>query len=84
MWEGGNEDGGREIRTRQARGAGGRGSRERREGGRHQCSVPGMIMHRRMPVVVSIHSVLTCWREGLRAVVRAKREPDEEEETSCC
>ena len=25
-------------------------------------------MHRSMPVVVSIHSVLTCWREGLRVV----------------
>ena len=31
-------------------------------------------MHRSMPVVVSIHSVLTCWSEGLRVV---GREPEE-------
>ena len=27
-------------------------------------------MHGSMPVVVSIHSVLICWREGLRVVGR--------------
>ena len=42
--------------------AGGRG--EGREGG----SVTGIFIHRRMPVVVTIHSTLTCWWEGLGAV----------------
>ena len=35
-----------------------------------QCSGPGMVMHISVPVVVSIHSAMTCWREGLRAVGR--------------
>ena len=35
-----------------------------------QCSGPGMVMHISMPVFVSIHSAMTCWREGLRAVGR--------------
>ena len=35
-----------------------------------QCSGPGMVMHISMPVVVSIHSAMTCWREGLRVVGR--------------
>ena len=60
------------------------GGRERWEGGRHQCSVPGMVMRRSMPVVVSIHSVLTCWMEGLGVVGRAMREPEKEGGTSCC
>ena len=41
-------------------------------------------MHRSMPVVVSIHSVLTHWWEGLRVVGRARREPGKEGGTSCC
>ena len=41
-------------------------------------------MHRRMSVVVSIHSVLTCWMEGLGVVGRAVREPENEGGTSCC
>ena len=77
-------EGVREIRAGQAGEAEGGGRREGREGGRHQCSVPGIVMHRSMPVVVSIHSVLTSWREGLRVVVRARREPEKEGGTSCC
>ena len=45
-----------------------------KEGFRHecptQCSGTGMVKHISMPVVVSIHSAMTCWREGLRAVGR--------------
>ena len=45
-----------------------------KEGFRHEgpthCSGPGMVMHISMPVAVSIHSAMTCWREGLRAVGR--------------
>ena len=82
--EGMRREGGREIRTGQAGGAGRGGRREGREGGRHQCSVPGMVMHRSMPVVVSTHSVLTCWREGLRVVGMARREPEQDGGTSCC
>ena len=77
---GGRVLGGRKIRARQGQGEEGR---EGLEGGRHQCSVPGMVMHRSMPVVVSIHSVLTCWREGLRVVGRARRGPENEGGTSC-
>ena len=69
---------------RTGRGTEGEEGREGREGGRNQCSVPGMVMQRSMPVVVSIHSVLTCWREGLRVVGRAKREPDKDGGTTCC
>ena len=82
--EGMRREGGREIRARHAGRAGGGGRREGREGGRHQCSVPGMVMPRSMPVVVSIHSVLTCWREGLRVVGMARREPEKEGGTNCC
>ena len=83
-WSEGGRECWREGRTGQAGGAGRGGRREGREGGRHQCSVPGMVMHRSMPVVVSIHSVLTCWREGLRVVGMARREPEEDGGTSCC
>ena len=44
-----------------------------REGGRKggkEGFGPGMVMHISMPVVVSIHSAMTCWREGLRAAGR--------------
>ena len=86
--EGGNvgrrEGGGREIRTGQAAGAGrGEGGKDGREGDTiNQCQA--WVMHRSMPVVVSIHSVLTCWREGLRVVGRARRGPGKEGGTSCC
>ena len=40
------------------------GGRKGREGG----SFTGIFIHRRMPVVVTIHSTLTCWWEGLGAV----------------
>ncbi len=39
---------------------------------------------RSIPVVVSIHTVLTCWRERLMVVGRARREPEKEGGTSCC
>ena len=77
--EGGSWEAGRSGQDRQ-----GEEGREGLEGGRHQCSVPGMVMHRSMPVVVSIHSVLTCWREGFRVVGRARRGPEKEGGTSCC
>ena len=41
-----------------------------REGGRKEGFGPGMVVHISMPVVVSIHSAMTCRREGLRAVGR--------------
>ena len=85
MLEEGNEEGGRQgDKDRTGRRSRKGGRREGREGGRHQCSVPGMVMHRSMPVVVSIHSVLTCWREGLRVVGMARRVPEEDGGTSCC
>ena len=40
-----------------------------REEGREGFGL-GMVMRISMPVVVSIHSAMTCWREGLRAVGR--------------
>ena len=43
-----------------------------------------MVMHRSMPVVGSIHSVLPCWREGLVVVGRARRGPEKEGGTSYC
>ena len=43
-----------------------------------QCSVPDMVTHKSMPVFVSIHSALACWREG----GRARREPVKEGGTS--
>ena len=39
-----------------------------------------MVIHISMPVVVSIHYAMTCWREGLQAVggeLRAVREGKE-------
>ena len=84
LWSKGREEG----RRQGDRGTTGRGSRRRRKDGRegdsNAQSVPGMVMHRSMPVVVSIHSVLTCWREGLRVVGRASREPEKEGGISCC
>ena len=56
-----------------------RGKEERKEGragmdGIHDCpthsSAPVVVVHIRMPVVVSIHSALTCWGEGLMVVGR--------------
>ena len=87
--EGGKEEGGRQGDNGVREGVGDRrgGRREGREGGREgdtnaQCQA--WVMHRSMPVVDSIHSVLTCWWEGLRVVGRARRGPWKEGGTSCC
>ena len=70
----GSKEGGREVVIEGWKG-GKEGGRDRgKEGFRHegptQCSGPGMVVHISMPVVVSIHYAMTCWREGLRAVGR--------------
>ena len=88
-------EGGREIRRKEGRTGGSEtpmlsarhGKHEGRKDGREgdtnaQCQA--WVMHRSMPVVVSIQSVLTCWWEGLRVVGRARREPGKEGGTSCC
>ena len=67
----------------------GRGIRRRRKEGRTGGRETPMISARHgyaqkhASGCYSIHSVLTCWSEGLRVVGRAMREP-EEGGTSCC
>ncbi len=79
--EGWKEEGGRQGDKGVREGQEGR--KDRREGDTNaQCQA--WVMHRSMPVVVSIHSVLTCWWEGLRVVGRARRGPGKEGGTSCC
>ncbi len=78
-------EGGREIReyVREWGIGGEEGGKDGREGDTNaQCQA--WVMHRSMPMVVSIHSVLTCWWEGLRVVRRARRGPGKEGGTSCC
>ena len=77
MSEGSGEGGTDGLVEREGGRMGGREGREGGEGrrvldieGPTQCSGPCMVMHISMPVVVSIHSEMTCWREGLRAVGR--------------
>ena len=82
-WSKGKEAG-RQGHDRQGQQEGEEGGKDGREGDSNAQSVPGMVMHRSMPVVVSIHSVLTCWREGLRVVGRASGEPEKEGGTCCC
>ena len=69
----GGRDGGRHGRSGRTEGDRTGGREDGREGGRKggkEGFGPGMVMHISMPVVVSIHSAMTCWREGLRAVGR--------------
>ena len=61
-WREGGTDG---VVGRRGRTGGREGVEGGKEGFRHegptQCSGPGMVMHISMPVVVSIHSAMTCW-----------------------
>ena len=84
-WREGGSEAGREIReyVREWGTGGEEGGKDGREGDTNaQCH--SWVMHRSMPVVVSIHSVLTCWWEGLGVVGRARRGPGKEGGTSCC
>ena len=61
-WREGGSEAGREIReyVRECGTGGEEGGKDGREGDTNdQCQA--WVMHRSMPVVVSIHSVLTCW-----------------------